>query len=444
MLLAMIRHFYLLFSLLFTVLCTAKGYAAESLPTQSVFTKTSQTITFATLPDQRYKNSPFLVEATTSSGLPANFSLVSGPANMVGNMVFLTGAGKVTIRATQAGNDDYYAAASVDRAFNVNKANQTITFDAVPDRTMLESPFKLNATSDSGLPIEFTVAGGDATISSNYITIKTAGLITVRAYQAGNADYNSASYVNRSFYVNKIDQTITFGNLSDRLQGGSDFALIVKANSGQPISLSLLSGPVTLKGNLITLLGVGKVRIRAVQSGSAIYNSVAVDSFFCIIPVRPFITAQDWILTSSSIYFNQWFKDGQPIADANTRSITIHESGIYTVQVGNNDPTCGPSAISEGFEFLVTGMEEEKINGWTVSPNPAQDWLHLQWHQFSPVVTVKCVLFSPNGQIVLNQSFPVEKDKEILLSIQHLPAGLYVLQLSLGKETTWKKVMISR
>ncbi|MES2732026.1 MAG: T9SS type A sorting domain-containing protein [Bacteroidota bacterium] len=438
------RPAYLLLFLLSTLFCARNGYSRNSFNVAPAFTKTSQTITFNPLTDKRFKDDPFELVATASSGLPISFSVVSGPAIIVAHVITLTGVGKVTIRAMQEGNDDYYDALPVDRVLNINKANQTIAFNSLPNRTMLESPFKLNATTDSGLPVEMTVAGGAATISNNYITIKAAGLITVRAYQAGNAEYNSAPYVSHSFNVSKIDQIITLGNLSDRMQGGSDFTLTAQANSGQPVNLSLLSGPVTLKGNLITLLGVGQVRVRAMQSGNAIYNSATVDSFFCIIPVRPFITAQGWILTSSTSSYNQWFKDGQPIEGANTRSITIHESGIYTVQVANNDAICRSSAISEGFEFLVTGLEENKKNGWTVSPNPAQDWLRLQWHHGTPVATIPCVLFNPNGQIVLNQLFPVEKDKEILLPIQHLPAGLYILQVTIGKETTWKKVMITR
>jgi hypothetical protein len=52
--------------------------------------------------------------------LPVAFEVVSGPASVTGNTVTLAGtAGTVTIRASQAGNDDVDAALAVERTFRV-------------------------------------------------------------------------------------------------------------------------------------------------------------------------------------------------------------------------------------------------------------------------------------------------------------------------------------
>ncbi|MBA3931232.1 MAG: hypothetical protein C0521_16760 [Xanthomonas sp.] len=56
---------------------------------------------------------------TSSSGLPVTLS-VSGPASYSGGMLTLTGAGPVTIQATQPGNDTFLPAAPVVRSFNAN------------------------------------------------------------------------------------------------------------------------------------------------------------------------------------------------------------------------------------------------------------------------------------------------------------------------------------
>src|SRR6185503_2103771 len=67
----------------------------------SMFTvaKANQTISFGALASKTYGDAPFAVTATSSSGLPVSFSIVSGPATIAGNVVTITGAGTVTVRA---------------------------------------------------------------------------------------------------------------------------------------------------------------------------------------------------------------------------------------------------------------------------------------------------------------------------------------------------------
>ena len=66
----------------------------------------------------------------TPNGQTITFSVVSGGnANIVNNVISFTGAGDVTVRASQGGNENYYMAGPVDRTFHVNKAPATINFD---------------------------------------------------------------------------------------------------------------------------------------------------------------------------------------------------------------------------------------------------------------------------------------------------------------------------
>jgi hypothetical protein len=60
------------------------------------------------------------LSATASSSLPVTFTVQSGPATLTGGTnVTVTGAGSVTLRASQAGNISYTAAPDVDRSFIV-------------------------------------------------------------------------------------------------------------------------------------------------------------------------------------------------------------------------------------------------------------------------------------------------------------------------------------
>jgi uncharacterized repeat protein (TIGR02543 family) len=100
--------------------------AAASVQGSFTVAGSPQFITFGALSQQRAGDAPFPVNATTSSGLPVSFSILSGPAQLAGNIVTLTGWGSVTVRASQPGNSMYAAAANVDQSLTVLPPNNTI------------------------------------------------------------------------------------------------------------------------------------------------------------------------------------------------------------------------------------------------------------------------------------------------------------------------------
>lgn len=89
-----------------------------------------------------------------------------------------------------------------DQSFTISRANQTITFGALSDKTTSDSPFAVLATSDSGLSVAFSsTTTSVCTVSGATVTIVTAGTCTIRASQAGDATYVAASNIDQSFTV---------------------------------------------------------------------------------------------------------------------------------------------------------------------------------------------------------------------------------------------------
>src|SRR6185436_10065257 len=83
----------------------------------------------------------------------------SGPATISSNTVTLTGAGSVTLRATQGGNGNYSAAAAVDRSVTVAKAAATIALGNLA-ATYDGNPHPVAAgTSPAGLTVTLTYDG---------------------------------------------------------------------------------------------------------------------------------------------------------------------------------------------------------------------------------------------------------------------------------------------
>lgn len=93
-------------------------------------TNLSQTITFNSLTNRTYGDTPITLSASASSGLPVSFSCVSGPATLTSNLLSITGAGTVCVRASQGGNSTYAAATNVDQSFTV--ASVPLTLVAKP------------------------------------------------------------------------------------------------------------------------------------------------------------------------------------------------------------------------------------------------------------------------------------------------------------------------
>lgn len=164
-----------------------------------------QSISFDSIPDKLTTDPGFDVTATASSGLPVSFSVLSGPASISGSTVTLNGStGTVTIQATQGGNSQFNAATPVSRSFEVTQQllDQTITFDAIPDKLIDDPDFTITATASSGLAVSFAVISGPANVVGNTVSLTgSTGTVVIEATQAGNAQYNPAPPVSRSFDV---------------------------------------------------------------------------------------------------------------------------------------------------------------------------------------------------------------------------------------------------
>lgn len=200
--------------------------------------KANQNITFGALSGKTFGDAPFNVNATTSSGLPVVFSIFSGQATISGNTVTITGVGTVVVRASVAPNSNYNDATPVDQSFMVAKADQTITFGALPSKTFGDAPFNLSATSSSGLPVSFSKVSGPVTLAGNTVTITGVGHVVLRAAQTGNGNFNAASNVDQAFDVVSANANIALSNLAFTYDGTPKFVTVTTTPNGLSVTVS--------------------------------------------------------------------------------------------------------------------------------------------------------------------------------------------------------------
>ena len=206
------------------------------MPQAFTISKADQTISFGALVDKTYGDADFGVSATASSGLAVNFS-ASGNCTVSASTVHITGAGSCSVTASQGGDANYNAAQDVTQPFTISKADQTISFGALVDKTYGDADFSVSATASSGLAVNFS-ASGNCTVSASTVHITGAGSCTITASQAGNDNYNAAASVPQAFTISKADQTISFGALVDKTYGDADFGVSATASSGLAVNFS--------------------------------------------------------------------------------------------------------------------------------------------------------------------------------------------------------------
>lgn len=133
----------------------------------------NQNITFPSPGNQNYGTGPIPLNGTASSGLPVTFTVTSGLATISGTNLVLTGAGSVTIQASQAGDTDWNAAPSVNQTISVAVKTVTASFTAN------------NKTYDGGTTVTIASTNLSGVINSDVVYL-TIGSVAFSDKNVGN------------------------------------------------------------------------------------------------------------------------------------------------------------------------------------------------------------------------------------------------------------------
>ncbi len=242
------------------------------------------TLTFA-VPNHTFGDPAFQVAATSSSPAVITYSFVSGPATLAGNIVTLTGAGTVTLQASQPAIG-LYAAGTATATFQVARQGQTITF-AQPSSPIpfTAAPITLTAAASSGLPVSFSILSGPARVAGTTLTITGGGTIVIAADQPGNTSYAPAPEVTRTVIVTFGTPTVTLSAAPNPvfLHNPVTLAATVSSPAGIPTgTVTFLDGtapigsaPLTAGQAAVTIstLALGPHTITAVYSGDTNFAS---------------------------------------------------------------------------------------------------------------------------------------------------------------------------
>jgi hypothetical protein len=275
--------------------------------------------------------------------------IVSGPATIESNLLTITGAGTVTVRASQAGDQNYGAAADVDRSFAVMKANQRIIFELLADKIYGDPPFMVNASASSGLPVSLRIVSGPATITGNVVSIAGAGTVTVRASQAGNANFNAAPEVEQTFTAaNPVPLLARIGQRSARV-GSPDVLLDVEGQDFVPQAI------VRWNGAPLATTFVSRTLIRALLPSTPQLATVGVG----------YVTVFQGAPGGGTSRLAEFFVNdtGAPVSGADTATSA---DGGATATVGG-EGAGAPGSLTA----TITGSGSVTVAQYEANPGPA-------------------------------------------------------------------------
>lgn len=340
----------------------ANHYAAADVARTLTAAKASQSITFDALSETTYGDDELILDAAASSGLAVTYTS-SDPmvAAINGSTVTIVNAGTTVITASQAGNANYEAAGEVTRTLVVNKAAQTITFEAPGDKTYGDEPWTLQATATSGLDVAFASSDAEIIAIENGIAvINGAGTTQITASQAGGSNYHAAPDVVHTVTVHKAEQSISLVSLLEVTYGDGTHELPRTASSGLAISYSSSDEQVAREaGGKITIGVAGEAVITAAQPGDDNHEAAQPVTCRVVVAKKELVLTADnkarryWTLNPPLTISYDGFVNGDDVSDITPPSIGT--TAQITSPVGEYPITLSGGAADNYDLTLVNG-----------------------------------------------------------------------------------------
>lgn len=246
------------------------------LPAEAVvsfgISRIEQSFRFVNMPAQ-LTFTPAPIEMTLSARFdsPFDFTVQSGPGEIVDGKLVLTGAGTVVVWAKQVPLSEFHLAETMGwvvevapAAAEITLGTETLVYDGTPRA-------RSYATQPAGLAVELRY-NGSLTPPTNAGTYAVSATISDPRYTGSAIG---------TLTIAKATQTIAFAELLDVAFTTTPLTLVASASSGLAVAFEITSGAASVSGDALTLLGTGPVTVRATQLGNMNYEAAtAVERTF--------------------------------------------------------------------------------------------------------------------------------------------------------------------
>lgn len=412
----------------------SNNYHFNYLSGTLTITKAVQFITSEPVGIKNVNDPDFEIHASSSANLPVAYALISGPASLVGNMVSLTGeVGRVVIKASQPGNLNYLQAEEVEISFDVNtKLTQTITVQAIASQ-FVGNEVMVEVSSNSQLAVSLEIVGGIAELNAHQLKFTQAGVVTLKATQSGNDEYNAAPPVEIQIDVDYriatanlvVDQQSTCGDGSYTFTLTTEFAGTaprVKWYQNEELIIEGLEKTFSIDlvaGELATV-SVAVVPSADAQSDPSLETNATPVQVQAHLVTQATIQQTGDVLSANEGVGYQWFLNNQ-MTTLTTKNIVAETTGSYKVKVNYEN---GCESESEEINVVVLGLPDGSVVGKVILyPNPANDYVKMSI-QNETLQNAWVDLFDQQGRKALTINLKSGNDQ---IDVSTLRKGVYTL-----------------
>ena len=422
--------------------------AANAVRRTFTVNKGEQTLTFVPIQNKVLGDASFELQATASTGLDVTFNVVSGPATLNGNLLTLNGVGTVTLKATQAGNDNYLMA-EVEQSFLVKSptakliltktdgseidAGSTIDFGQTSLGTAVSQVFNIQNLGNENLTLSnFRLPTGFSLLGSFPSLVTTGSTASFQIQLDASNEGNVTGSL--SFTTNDPNQNNFEVSLSGQILNNPEINLIGN-------SQSIASGSTNAQAENHTHFGTTEVTGNSIVRTFFIENTGDGVLKLTGNPVVQIVGADaaDFSLTT------------QPASTLNKGSQTTFQitftptsAGVKQAQVviANNDADEGNYTFAiEGEVATPTALPEQLSIGTIKSfPNPTNDRLFLEINQ----VVTKTILvqfINNQGKIIKQQTIATSNGQTLIIVVSDLQPGIYTMTIQAGTQQIARKVI---
>lgn len=358
-----------------------------------------------------------------------------------------------------ANNDAYenpYLISLTGKGLNDAKALQTITFNALPVKTLQDVDFSPEATASSGLPVTFTSSKPDvAIIVSGKIHIVGLGSAIITASQAGDAGTHPAPDVSQSLTVIpemnlSTTNLVSNANFNSATTGWS-FAY---QNAGSASVASVATTGYSSKVGKVTIASLGTTSSAYnVQFGTnvsvvagkqyAIFFKASADAdrminLFMLKNVSPWTTmfAQNNIeLTTIPTTFGPFYYNS-----------TTTESLAFRFLLGSSNHSIFIDDVEIREVLSITSSVQTDVGNtklvFEFYPNPATDFVNFTFYGTSGQMATFSLVNLQGGK-VYSETFDCKEDGLNHCQLKYsLSPGIYIVKLEKGSNIVSKTLII--
>ncbi len=242
------------------------------------------------------------------------------------------------------------------------KQLQSITFNSLPHKTYGEDSFSLNASSDAGLPIQYTSSDPEVAMiaNDNKVSIINAGNTIITATQAGSNHFIAAEAVQQSLTIHKASLSVTAENKA-RIYGEENPELtFTYAGFQNDEKESVLDIKPTISTTATTTTDVGTAPITLAGGNDKNYDLVLNKGTLTIDKALLTVTAED----KTRVYGEEnpeltftyaGFQNGEDESVLDVKP-TISTTATTTTNVGTADITLSGGS-DKNYKFVLNKGE---------------------------------------------------------------------------------------